>query len=294
MDQFWKSCAEAITKRTNTAILGTFTFFWAIHHWQGFYATLFVPSNLIYQKYGLLKNEYVFNYFFGARFSHPKILWFHIYLPSPHVLWGLLFPAILTYLYIWWLPKLVLIHAFKSEQEHKLEKKKIRLKLDRKLVEYERQTADQRSEAIEIQKDNLRAEVELARKEAEAALKVAEQEKQALLARLERDKQALAAQLEKEKQAAALPDEAWAKDYQQAKKNPEFGNFNLLIDAIYQWNGRTRRSVQGNAWVGVNLPGNILAFADTNGLINLDNKSETVSFTDKGKYFVKRYQSDSR
>lgn len=293
MDQFWKSCAEAITKRTSTATLGTFTFFWAAYHWQGFYATLFVPSSLIYQKYGLLKNEYVFKYFFGDKLLHPKIFWFHIYVPSPHVLWGILFPAFLTYLYIWWLPKLVLIHAFRSEQEHKLEKKKIRLRLDRELVEYEMQTASQRSETIEIQKDNLQAEIELAKREAKAALKVAEQEKQALMIQLESDKQALMAQLEKEKQAAALPDEIWTKDYQLAKKNPEFNNFQLLIDAVYQFNGKTRRFVQDNAWRGNNLPGSILAFADTNNLVNLDNTAESISFTDKGKYFVKRYQSGS-
>lgn len=285
MDQFWKSCAEAVTKRTNTGLLGTYTFFWTAYHWQGFYATFFVPSSLIYQKYGLLKNEYVFSKFFGSKLSHVRIpggQW-HIYLPNPHILWGLALPAILTYLYIWWLPKLVLIHAFTSEQEHKFAKKKIRLTLEQKLLEFEDEITNKKTAVIEKKSGVLEAEVAFAEKEAEAAIAVAKKEAEAA--------QTVA---KKEKKAASLPDEIWSKDYDEAKNNVEFKNFNMIINAVYQYSGNTKQYYEDSSWTGVVLSGRLLAFADSNGLINLDNKTDKITLTDKGKYFVKRFQSEPK
>lgn len=292
MDQFWKSCAEAVTKRTNTGLLGTYAFFWVAYHWQGFYTTFFVPSDLIYRKYGLLKNEYVFKNFFGSKLSHPRIIWFHTPFPNPHVLWGILFPMLLTYLYIWWLPKLVLIHAFKSEQEHKFEKKKIRLGLEQELVRFERQITKQKSEVIEKKSDNLDAEIALAKREMDAEIAQARKEKDAEIALVRKEAEAALVRLQKEQEVASLPDEIWSKDYEQAKNNPEFRNFNMIINAVYQYSGNTKQYADSGSWLGADLPGRLLAFADTNGLVIIDNNNDKIALTDKGKYFVRRFQSD--
>ena len=61
---------EYVRKRAVSTILVSYTVFWAIFHWQGIYATIFVDQNVIYKRYGLLKNEYVNKYFFGLDWSN--------------------------------------------------------------------------------------------------------------------------------------------------------------------------------------------------------------------------------
>jgi len=78
--------AEAIRNRAASTALVSYSFFWFAWHWEGITALLFTSEDRIYQKFGLLKNEYLRQYFFG----------WHTW----QSLRGLLGPLLLTTFYI--------------------------------------------------------------------------------------------------------------------------------------------------------------------------------------------------
>lgn len=149
---------EYVRKRAASTILVSYTVFWAIFHWQGIYTTIFVNQDIIYGKYGLLKNEYVNKYFFG--FDWSNILAIH----NLEILQGWAIPAVLAYFYIWWLPKFVINPAYKREINYKKDRELEKLKADKKRQDEERKL-------IEKQTATEEAKIELADKKAEASEK---------------------------------------------------------------------------------------------------------------------------
>ncbi len=145
---------EYARKRTVSTILVSYTVFWAIFHWQGIYVTIFVNQDIIYGKYGLLKNEYVNKYFF--RFDWSNILTIH----NLEILLGWIVPVVLAYLYIWWMPKLIINPAYKKETVYKEQRRVEKIKSEKRIQ-------DEEKKLIEKQTATEEAKIELADKKAE-------------------------------------------------------------------------------------------------------------------------------
>ena len=146
---------EYARKRAVSTILVSYTVFWAIFHWQGIYVTIFVNQDIIYGKYGLLKNEYVNKYFFG--FDWSNILTIH----NLEILLGWIIPVVLAYLYIWWMPKLIINPAYKKEINYKEQRRVEKIKSEKRIQ-------DEEKKLIEKQTATEEAKIELADKKAEA------------------------------------------------------------------------------------------------------------------------------
>lgn len=149
---------EYVRKRAASTILVSYTVFWAIFHWQGIYATIFVDQDIIYKQHGLLKNEYVNKYFFG--FNWSNILTIH----NLEILLGWVIPAGFAYFYVWWLPKFVINPAYKREINYKKDRELEKLKAEKKRQDEERKLIEKQTAAEE-------ARIELANRKAETSKK---------------------------------------------------------------------------------------------------------------------------
>ena len=250
MNEISSSIAEAIKKRTTSATLGSYMFFWLTFHWQGVYATLFVSEEKIYEKFSLLKNEYVDTYFFGYdNAQHPDV----------GFLLGYAIPAIMTYLFIWILPHIVLIRAYRQEQRHKNERRKIKFEEEIKIQDLEKEVAVQTTETIN-------AEIKLADKKSEAKKKD--------------------------------PKIVWKNEFSELEQNQkEYKNFKFILESMYAYSGKIRveekkpYSMPGekDTELTFSIPPAALKMADVRGLIRI-NTNGTITLTDKGKYFAELYQ----
>lgn len=81
---------------------------------------------------------------------------------------------------------------------------------------------------------------------------------------------------EEKKIEEADPSINWEQEYLQFRKSDFFENFKVLINVVYS----------NNPYVH-SVPKDVLAYSDSIGLIDI--KGGTITFTDKGKYFVKQY-----
>lgn len=149
---------EYVRKRAVSTILVSYTVFWAIFHWQGIYTTIFVNQDIIYGKYGLLKNEYVNKYFFG--FNWSNILTIH----NLEILLGWIIPAALAYFYVWWLPKFVINPSYKKESIYKEQRKIEKIRSEKRIQDEEKKLIEKQTAAEE-------AKIELANKKAETSKK---------------------------------------------------------------------------------------------------------------------------
>lgn len=108
-----------LNNKASTTLFAIYAGFWATVHSDGIVALLFVDQDKIYEKYGLLKNEYLFDTFFG--FHPDNILWWV----------RLILPFVFTALYVLFFAKFVLNPAYKIE---------IKYKYARKLEKYKKET----------------------------------------------------------------------------------------------------------------------------------------------------------
>ena len=145
---------EYVRKRAVSTILVSYTVFWAIFHWQGIYVTIFVSQDIVYGKYGLLKNEYVNKYFFGLDWSNSLTIY------NLEIILGWIIPAGLAYFYIWWLPRLVINPAYKREIIYKEQRRVEKIKSEKRIQDEERKLIEKQTAAEE-------ARIELADKKAE-------------------------------------------------------------------------------------------------------------------------------
>lgn len=163
-----------------------------------------------------------------------------------------LIPAIITYLVIWILPGLIGIRAFEKEQRDKTRKRVFLLGQEETLS---------RAKA-----DTLQAEAS--------------------------ELQAVGEKVKQEKVIEDLdPVTVWAQEYEGFKKSALFEHFGDILESIYKFKGWTQ---YGNRF---SMNRDVLIYADSNGLIEIvENGTEVgdlkVKLTDKGKYFVKRYNLD--
>lgn len=241
-NRLMESIIEFIKNRTTSAAYGTYFFFWSAFHWQGLYTSAFTSEELIYEKLGLLKNEYVNQYFFGWH--------------GWSSFWGYFSPLMLTVVFVWLVPRFVLVHAYRVEQEHKTARKNIKA------------TEEQKRQAYQAFLDK----------------KVSAQEEKRVVARTK---------LSTAQKAAKKVDPTilWDSEYNEFASEPNFNEFVFILQSVYEHDGRTRAQADGYGDYRFRLGGSALKLADTYGLITITSeKGDTrIKLTEKGKYFAKKF-----
>lgn len=96
-----------------------------------------------------------------------------------------------------------------------------------------------------------------------------------------REVEAVAKQKEAEKTIKETdPETEWEKEFLSFKNSRFFSQFKNIIKCIYENRGYLRQ---------VNISTDILVYCDSNNLINIDKSLNSINLTEKGKFFVKRY-----
>lgn len=239
MSEISSAIAEAIRKRAASATLGTYLFFWSVYHWQGLYVTFFVNQDLIYGQHGLLKNEYVDKYFFGINSWND----WNFYL-------GLLAPAALTYLFIWWIP-LILLKAYKKEQWFKVEKRIIRIDQEKRVQEDRKELAQETAKAVKEE------------------VKTVQAKKQA---------------------AKIDPKILWDEEIRLMKDTGQFAKLKDVFVCYYQYGGERKVASQFPSHPVFELNADSLRIADANELVTISTNGKIIKLTDKGKYFASKYE----
>lgn len=251
MNEVIGSIAKHFDMRMRTPVYGIFGFWWIVFHWEFFYTLLFVDQNKIFVKTGLLKNEYLKQRFYD--YSHAYF-WRYFIL-------SLLGSLLLTYLMIWVVPRLILISAFDKEQEHIASKREIKLK-------YEQNIQEQRTK---LEKEKTKLEEQAVKKFEASERKVA--------------------QIKKVQKTD--PSIMWQEEYEQFADSPLYQRFEQLIRSLYEFGGQVKvvNELEYTTQTVFELDRNLLAYADANELIRYDRRQNIIELTEKGKYFVKRYQA---
>lgn len=197
------------------------------------------------------------------KFGYLKNEYLNVYFFGWHgweTIIGILAPLILTVMFIWPFQKFVLIHAYSLEQTARVERKKVKLRSERNIEIYKAALLAQESKKINAQSKKVEAEVKLS---------------------------------ETRKRAARTdPTIIWAEDYERFRRSNFYKDFKDIREAVYEHSGRMYVGAYENEGRAFNLSSSLLAYADTEGLIVIDQKSRLISLTDKGKYFIKLYQQE--
>ncbi len=238
MKDFIDSIFNHFSERLKTQVYGILAFWWVVLHGEFFFTLLFVDEDKIYDKHGLLKNEYLAKYYLN--FDDPNF-------------WGrqlLLFAlaAALTYLMIWILPKYVLARAFRKEKEHEAEKRRIKIDLEKQDQVLQAQLAEASTKKLEAAEQKVKTERKVSQTD---------------------------------------PAIVWSDEFERLKPLGVYTYFDQLIKSLYEYGGRVA-TPNG----GFRLDRDLLAYADANELIEYNRTAGRISLTDKGKYFVKRYQNE--
>lgn len=163
-------------------------------------------------------------------------------------------PFILTYIIIWKLPKWVLLDAFGKTEEYEVDKKIIRISQKRR-----------------VEQENAKLEEQTAKKVTAVAKQV----------------------VEEKKIKEADPTKGWNEDYENFKKLDFAHKFSKIIESYYK---RKAEIIEygGNFGEQVifEVPEDILAYAHSNGIVEIDSKSNKIDPTEKGKYFISRFLED--
>lgn len=234
---------EYFRRRATSTFMVAYSAFWAMWHWEGIYTTLFTSQEHIMSQYHILKNEYVARYFFG--FSNIQgDFWLGL---GWRVL-GFIIPAILAYLYVWWLPKFITNPAYKREANYKI---------DRRIIKNE---AELRLSASEKKK------TEAETKETSAKIESAKK---------------------KEEMRQINPEEGWAVDFDKAILSNRMGftvdALTALKETIYNYGGRIVsdgvRHIDSDELMFCDANG-LVKFQEKNTL--------QIEITEKGKYFLRQ------
>ena len=131
----FKDLFDYINKRSYSTLIVVFIAFWIICHSQGFATMLFTDQNFIYEKYGLLKNEYLNQYFFGCNLNFKTDFW-----GAADFLIRSILPFILTWLYVWYAPKWIINKAYEKQIHYKVERDLIKEVEQRRLIRDQKET----------------------------------------------------------------------------------------------------------------------------------------------------------
>ena len=83
----------------------------------------------------------------------------------------------------------------------------------------------------------------------------------------------------------------WGKDYEEFKKSTLYSDFDEIRESIYEHYGSTM--IKSNGEVNFSVNSELLAYANSNDLVDFDSEEQTIRLTDKGKYFIKTYQLEN-
>lgn len=153
---FLKTIADYLKEKASSTIVFSYVVFYILCNCRWIFASLFTDQNLIFEKYHLLKNEYIYQYFPELHPDNP-LFWFCN-----------LLPFLLTYLYIWWAPRIIHNPAYKKQLQYKNERRSFKLKEETKLLSLEKNV-------IKTEASNTDALIELENKKDELKEKNPEQ-----------------------------------------------------------------------------------------------------------------------
>ncbi len=98
------------------------------------------------------------------------------------------------------------------------------------------------------------------------------------------------AEAKKEIAENTTEEDKWIEEFESFKAHPMFSKFSQIIDVIYGNGGRTHKLIN-NQFIRAIYP-DVLAFADTRGLIQITNTAsqsqEKIDLTKKGKFFASK------
>jgi hypothetical protein len=147
MKEILDSVKDGLKGRLTNPAYGSYIIFWVILHWQFIFSVFSLDQNIVLQKTGLLKNEYLSQTFFNFHDWYFYFSW--------------LFPFILTWFVIWILPDLILLPAFEKDQEYELAKKKIRIIQEREVENEQTKLEQQNVKKLEAVVEKVTKEKEI-------------------------------------------------------------------------------------------------------------------------------------
>jgi len=166
-------------------------------------------------------------------------------------------PFLITWLVIWKLPDLVLLPAFEKEEENRVKKINTRLRLEKQVVTEETKLVEQTTKKLEAEE-----------KKATRQKKVEQVSPQVL----------------------------WEKEYKEFQATQHYSTFRWLTEAVYQHGGLTEwYPPHSSSKFGISQ--SLLAYAHSHELIELgkdENNYQTISFTEKGKFFVGKISQEGK
>lgn len=236
MGELSSSIAEAIRKRAVSSTLGTYLLFWCAVHWQGIYTTLFTSEDLIFKKYSVLKNEYVSDKFFSLNDWDSLVI-------------GLALPLFATYVFIWLAPHYVLIHAYRQEQKHKVDRRRVKLEEERKLEKEEEKLSKQEIRTLNAKQAQNRKRVQVAK---------------------------------------SNPSVLWEEEFKAFKESDDYKTFKDVLTSVYRYRGQVEVYDDYNNLV-FDLSPQALRIADVKGLIQTTSSGTIIQLTEKGKFFADKY-----
>lgn len=238
------SVMGVIKDRLVDPVYGTFFVLWGILHWKFLYTMFFVDEKIILSKTGQLKSDYLSSTFFNT-----EDIYFWVFS---------ILPFMLTYVFIWHLPKWVLAKAYREHLAHKANNEIAKISqekiIEEKRAELARETV-KKEKAVEEQKD-----IEKRIKEIDPTL-------------------------------------GWGEEFEHLKGTRLYQNLDYIVKSIYEHDGFIKKEKMnglGQIYTIFEVPNDIIAYSHTNGLLLFTNKHKQIDLTDKGKYFIKRYIEEKK
>lgn len=148
MKSLYDLLTDYLSGRAKTRIYGIFLMWFTAFHIHIIYTALFVSQDLIYEKYGHLKGEYI-----AETFLHHDSVWFWVWEASTVV-----FSSALTWLMIWILPKTLLNKSYRREIIDEYERKKLKIQRDQELEDERKKLADSQIKTTEKQVEVIKAQ----------------------------------------------------------------------------------------------------------------------------------------
>lgn len=139
---------EYLQKRASSTFLVSVTIFWCILNWQGLYATFFVDQKYIYDRFGVTKDKYIEDNFFGWRPKEYDYLgdWVLVVKPAKFAL-----SVLFAWVYVWWLPKWVLNKAYEKDIDYKYERKMMKIKKEHELTLGQKKISEEKLDIIKTE-----------------------------------------------------------------------------------------------------------------------------------------------
>ena len=120
---------DYLKEKASSTILFSLFFFYILCNSRWIFTAFFTDQNLVFEKYGLLKNEYIYQNYVELHFDS---FWFWFC--------TIIAPFVLTYLYVWWIPKIVINPAFKRQLKYQNERRKFKIEEENKLLNLKNNT----------------------------------------------------------------------------------------------------------------------------------------------------------